>query len=66
MTHENNNEAIEILNSNKRRETKKNAIDIATKSFVIMYVKGTFENNDELMYHMLENINQLVIEHKRG
>ncbi len=59
------NEAIEILNIGKRRETKKNAIDIATESFVMMYMKGIFENNDELMYHMIENINQLVVEHKR-
>lgn len=64
LTPVNFNEAIEILNS-KRRETKKNAIDIATESFVMNYSKGIFENNDELMYHVIENINSLIVELNR-
>lgn len=47
-------------------EDKRNAIEIAIETFVVQYMEGFFEDNNELMYHQIENINSLIIELKRG
>jgi hypothetical protein len=54
------------MHSKEQLEAKKNAIDIATETFVLNYMQGMFENNDELMYHAIENICMLIKEHYRG
>ena len=46
-------------------EQKRQAIEIATESFVMHYVEGLFENNDkDLMYHYIESIGELIREYK--
>lgn len=48
-------------------ETKKRAIDMATESFVMMYMEGYFErNSEEFLHHAIENLSSLVVELKRG
>lgn len=54
------------MHSEEQIQEKKDAIEIATESFVLNYMGGMFENNNELMYHMLENINILIEEYKRS
>ena len=55
------------LHTPEQIETKKEAIDIATQSFVMNYSEGFFERNDpEFLYHSIESLNQLVVELKRG
>ncbi len=58
----NNSSLHSLAQITKKRE----AIEIATESFVMNYLEGLYERNDsEFLYHTIESLNQLVVELKR-
>lgn len=58
----NNSNLHTLVQITKKRE----AIEIATESFVMNYMEGLYERNDsEFLYHAIESLNQLVVELKR-
>ena len=55
------------LHNPEELEVKKQAVDIAVESFVMQYMEGFYETNDDsFLYHAIESINQLVVEYKKG
>lgn len=54
------------LHTAEQLKTKRKAVEIATRLFVMNYSEGFFERNDsEFLYHAIESLNQLVVELKR-
>jgi hypothetical protein len=54
------------LHTEAQRLVKQRAIQIAARAFATQYANGDFDRNQALLYHVIENLNSLVVELKRG
>jgi len=54
------------LHSQEELETKAQAIEIATESFIERYLEGFYEDCEPRLHFAIENLNSLVVELRRG
>ena len=54
------------LHTEEQLRVKRNAIEMAALVFAMQYEEGQFNNNEQRLYHAIENLNSLVVELKRG